>query len=264
MNLNIKGKCALVFCASRGIGQGITEALAREGVNLILVSRNRERLHSIKAELETRFNVAVNVISLDITHQEAKTALQDQLKALDIHVDILINIPASPESGSAVETSAEVFEKYFSHMVGFFIDTSRYLGNMMAKNGWGRIITVTSSGVSQPINNLVVSNSLRAAMVNWNKTFSDEISRYGVTVNNAVPGRIQTDRVDEIDRNNAIRNGCSVEEVRASSFNSIPVGRYGTVDEFSSLVTYLCGRSSSYITGTSIRVDGGLIKGTSH
>lgn len=132
----------------------------------------------------------------------------------------------------------------------------------MQKNGWGRIITVGSSGVLQPIPNMVMSNTLRSGVVAWTKTMSNAVAKDGITVNSLVPGRIHTERVNELDAIAAKRMNKTSAEAATASRATIPMGRYGTVEEFASVAAFLASQQASYITGSVIRCDGGIIKST--
>jgi len=130
----------------------------------------------------------------------------------------------------------------------------------MRERGWGRILAIASSGVVQPIPNLVISNALRSSIVGWSKTLASEVAKDGVTVNLVLPGRIQTDRVEELDAANAKAQGRSVEDIAAAARAAIPAGRYGRVEEFADVVCFLASEQASYITGSMIRVDGGAVR----
>ena len=131
----------------------------------------------------------------------------------------------------------------------------------MRERRWGRVVTIGSSGILQPIPGLALSNSVRGAIASWSKTLADEVAAQGVTVNMVLPGRIATDRVAELDAIRANNSGQSVEEIRAASCKTIPLGRYGKPTEFAAAVAFLCSAQASYITGSMMRVDGGLIRG---
>jgi 3-oxoacyl-[acyl-carrier protein] reductase len=137
--------------------------------------------------------------------------------------------------------------------------TGRLLPDMLER-GWGRIISIVSSGVEQPIANLALSNGIRAAIVGWSKTLATEVASRGVTVNVVLPGRIHTDRVDQLDQAAAQKQGKSTADIARESAASIPAGRYGRPDEFGDVVAFLASTRASYITGAKIRVDGGMIR----
>jgi 3-oxoacyl-[acyl-carrier protein] reductase len=174
-------------------------------------------------------------------------------------VDVLVNITGGPPPTPAAGQDPSLWNKYFAAMVLPTIAiTDRVLPKMKAR-AWGRIITSTSSGVVSPIPNLGISNSLRLSLVGWSKTLAREVARDGITANIILPGRIATDRIRFLDEAKAKREGRSIEEVRAESTASIPVGRYGNPEEYADAVAFLASNRASYITGSIIRVDGGLI-----
>jgi len=156
--------------------------------------------------------------------------------------------------------SADKLDTFFQSMVLRVISLTNALLPQMREQGWGRILTVASSGVIEPIPNLALSNTLRGALVGWNKTLATEIAGSGVTANMLLPGRILTDRIEELDGANAKRLGKSLEEIREASVKTIPAGRLGTVEEFGAAGAFLCSEPASYITGTMLRVDGGAAK----
>ena len=141
-----------------------------------------------------------------------------------------------------------------------FSITNALLPNMISQK-WGRVITIGSSGIEQPIPNLALSNGVRGAIAGWSKSLANEVASDGITVNMVLPGRVATDRLRELDEGKAQRVGQSLEEVENEAKNSIPAGRYGLPEEFASVTTFLCSEAASYVTGSMIRVDGGLTKG---
>lgn len=176
-------------------------------------------------------------------------------------VDIVINNTGGPPPASAVEASRADWLIQFEMMAAnLFHLTGRLLPPMRARR-WGRIITLTSSGVEQPIPRLAISNAVRSAIVGWSKTLADEVAADGVTVNVLLPGRIHTQRVDELDANAAKRSERSPADIAAASAASIPLGRYGRPDEFADVAVFLASERASYVTGSKIRVDGGAIRG---
>jgi 3-oxoacyl-[acyl-carrier protein] reductase len=176
-------------------------------------------------------------------------------------VDVLVNITGGPPPTPAMGQDPALWTKHFQAMVVSVIAiTDRVLPGMKSR-GWGRIITSTSSGVVAPIPNLGISNALRLSLVGWSKTLSREVARDGITANIVVPGRIATDRIRFLDEAKAKREGRPVEVVSAESTASIPVGRYGNPEEYADTVAFLASTRASYITGSVIRIDGGLIAG---
>ena len=174
-------------------------------------------------------------------------------------VDILVNNTGGPPPTTASGQDPELWSKHFQAMVLSVIAiTDRVLPNMRARH-WGRVITSTSSGVVAPIPNLAISNALRLSLVGWSKTLAREVAKEGVTANVVVPGRIATSRIKFLDEARAKREGRSVEAVLAESAGSIPVGRYGKPEEYADVVAFLASERAAYITGSVIRVDGGMI-----
>lgn len=254
MDLGISGKRALVMGASRGLGRAVAEALLAEGVQVIAVARRTEAIEAWAGKTP-----ALTAIAADLSEIESIDALADQVLAQG-GVDILINNSGGPPPGAAAGMARGDWLAQFEAMAAnLFHLTGRLLPSMRTQ-GWGRIVTIASSGVEQPIVNLALSNGIRAAVVGWSKTLAAEVAGDGVTVNIVMPGRIQTSRVDELDAAAANRTGSTPEAVRKASAAAIPAGRYGRPEEFASMVAYLASQNASYVTGSRLRVDGGAIR----
>ncbi|WHA43779.1 SDR family oxidoreductase [Agrobacterium larrymoorei] len=251
MDLGISGKSALVLGASRGLGAAIAASLAAEGVKVYAAARNAGNIEK-----------ADNIIPLtvDLSDKASVSALIDTLRQKG-GVDILVNNSGGPKAGPAVGQSADGWVSAFEMMAtSIFTITDAMLEGMISRK-WGRIITVGSSGVEQPIPNLALSNGVRAAVAGWSKTLAAEVAQHGITVNMILPGRIDTDRVRELDGIKAKNTGADIEAVQEASKKDIPVGRYGKPEEFAAVATFLASAKASYVTGSSVRVDGGMIKG---
>lgn len=260
MDLGLADKTALVLASSRGLGLGIAEALAAEGATVMLVGRTAERIKANAEAITARGKGKAYGIAADL----AAAGAVDEIVALAEktlgRIDILINNTGGPPAKPAVEVAADEWVKHFKAMVEpVFAITAKVLPGMRARK-WGRILTVASSGVEQPIPNLALSNALRSSIVGWSKTLSAEVAKDGVTVNMILPGRIATDRIRELDEANAQRSGKSMEEVQAASIATIPAGRLGTAAEFGATAAFLCSEQAAYITGSKIRVDGGATR----
>lgn len=250
MDFGISGKTALVLGASRGLGAAIAKGLAAEGVTVYAAARSIDKIEA---------SDRMHPIAVDLSDKASVAALIATMKEKG-GVDILVNNSGGPKAGPAVGQAQESWASAFEMMAtSIFAITDAMLEGMTARK-WGRIITIGSSGVVQPIPNLALSNGVRAAVAGWSKTLAGEVARHGVTVNMILPGRIDTDRVRELDGIKAGNTGATVEQVQASSRNEIPAGRYGQPEEFAAVATFLASAQASYVTGASIRVDGGMIR----
>ncbi|MCA1951430.1 MAG: SDR family oxidoreductase [Hyphomicrobiales bacterium] len=258
MDLGLKGRVALVTAASGGLGAAIAAELAAEGARVAISGTNPEKLEAIAGAIRSRGGVVLPLVwdLADLGRIEPAIA---EIEAAFGPIEILVNNTGGPPPSPAAGQSQEVWRRHFEAMVlSVLAITDRVLPGMKAA-GWGRIITCTSSGVIAPIPNLGISNTLRAALVGWSKTLSRELARDGITANILAPGRILTDRVRAIDANQARREGRTPEEVAAASAAAIPAGRYGDPAEFAAAAAFLASTRASYITGSTIRVDGGAL-----
>ncbi len=258
MDLGIKGRVAVVLGAGGGLGGAIARSLAAEGVSIAVCDTNaqaaQETVISIHAAHGTAEAFVFDLASLQAT-ADAIQSIQKKLGA----VDILINNSGGPPPGKISGLTPDVWRQYFDSMVLSLMKiTDQVLPGMQQRN-WGRIITSTSSGVVAPIDNLGISNALRLALVGWNKTLAREVAPFGITANIVLPGRIATSRIAQLDAARATREGRNATDVSADSAASIPLKRYGRVEEYGDTVTFLASERASYITGSTIRVDGGLI-----
>lgn len=259
MDLGLKDKTALVLGAGGGLGGAIARALAAEGARVAVADIDRdaaERTASAIASMGGRA-LALTWDLADLTQIEGHvTAIEAQLGS----VDILVNNTGGPPPTPAAGQGPELWSRNFQSMVLSVIAvTDRVLPGMRARK-WGRIITSTSSGVVSPIPNLGISNALRLSLVGWSKTLAREVGRDGITANIVLPGRIATGRITFLDEQKAKREGRSVAEVSAESTSAIPVGRYGDPKEYADVVAFLASTRASYVTGSVIRIDGGLIQ----
>jgi 3-oxoacyl-[acyl-carrier protein] reductase len=260
MDLQLIGKRAVVMASSRGLGRGIADVLAREGAHVILSGRSEDRLAQAAAEINARGQGKARYVVADLAETGAAKTIHDAAVAALGGVDILVNNTGGPPLAAMAETPVESLRSQFDAMIVRVIELSCLALPAMRQARWGRILTVASSGVVQPIPNLGLSNTLRPALVGWSKTLAGEVGRDGVTVNVLLPGRIHTERVDEIDGAAAKRQGKPVAEVAAASHATIPLGRYGTVEEFAAVAAFLVSGPASYVTGSMVRCDGGLIR----
>ena len=258
MDMGLSGKTALVLGAGGGLGRAIAKALAREGARVGAADVNAAALAPTLQDI-----VEVGSEGLPLVWDLSDLSLIDQqvttLERAFGPIDILINNTGGPPPTPAAGQSAEVWSKHFNSMVLCVIAiTDRILPGMRERK-WGRIVTSTSSGVVAPIANLGISNALRLTLVGWSKTLAREVGRDGITSNIVLPGRVATNRILFLDKAKADREQRSVEDITAESNGSIPIGRYGRPEEYADVVTFLASERASYITGSVVRVDGGLI-----
>jgi len=258
MDLQIAGKSALVFGAGGGLGGAIAQSLAAEGARVIVADIDAEAAARRVAAIVAAGGAAQAML-WDIADLSVLSARLAEVEALQGGVDILVNNTGGPPPTLAHGQPPEIWSKHFDSMVRSVIAVTDAVLPGMKARGWGRVITSTSSGVVAPIANLGISNALRLALVGWSKTLAREVGRHGITANIVLPGRIATGRIVFLDEQKAAREGRPVAEVTAESTGTIPVGRYGEPREYGDAVAFLASARASYITGSVLRIDGGLI-----
>lgn len=258
MDLGLKDKVALVLGAGGGLGGAIARSLAAEGAKLALADVSAEGLARIAAEVKGLGAEAIT-LEWDLADLAAIETNVARIEAELGPVQVLVNNTGGPPPTPAAGQDPTLWAKHFNAMVLSVIAlTDRVLPGMKAA-GWGRVVTSTSSGVVAPIPNLGISNALRSTLLGWSKTLSREVARDGITANIILPGRIATSRIRFLDEQKAKREGRDVAQVEAESTGSIPAGRYGEPQEYGDAVAFLASTRASYINGSVIRVDGGLI-----
>ncbi|HEV2486022.1 MAG TPA: SDR family oxidoreductase [Terracidiphilus sp.] len=258
MEFGLKDKTALVLGGGGGLGRAISIALAGEGAKVAVADIDPKAIAETQAALASIGGNSIGLVwdlaDLSLIDAHVKR-IENELESVGVLVNITGGPPPTPASGQ----DPALWTKYFQSMVLSVIAITDRVLPKMRENKWGRIITSTSSGVVSPIPNLAISNALRLSLVGWSKTLAREVGKDGITANIILPGRIATDRIKFLDEAKAKREGRSVEEVAAESAGSIPLGRYGKPEEYASAVAFLASESAAYITGSVIRVDGGLI-----
>lgn len=257
MDLGLRNRRAVIMGSGKGLGRAIAGALAAEGADLYLAGRHEDVLIEAALEIEQETARKPEIRVCDLTRQPDIEKLIGSIG----HADILVNNCGGPPAGPVSGVSDDEWLKQFEAIFLSTIRMTRGFLPGMRERKWGRILTIVSSGVIQPIPNLGISNSIRLALVGWSKTLATEVASEGVTVNCIAPGRIHTDRVDQLDAAAAQRLNKSVEQVRLDSRESMPIGRYGRVGEFAAAAAFLVSEPASYLTGSVHRVDGGLIRG---
>lgn len=256
MDLNLKGKKALVTGASLGLGKAVAIALAEEGVQLYLNSRSLENLQNAAEQIKQQTGIEPVLIDADLVAQEGL----DKIATSISDIDILISNAGGPPPGKFVDHD----DKTWHNANQLVLESARKLTSIvisgMIKRKFGRLIYITSIGVLQPIDDLILSNTYRAAVTGMCKTISNTYAQYGITANCVCPGYTATDRLKSLAKKRSEETGITPEEVLKGFASQVPVGRIGEPKELAALITFLASEKASYITGTSIPVDGGFIK----
>ena len=253
MDLNLSGRRALVCGSSQGMGRSIAEELARNGAKITLLARNEERLQQVLQGLAGQGHDYL-VANFDDLAQ-VKSAVSTASENGAYH--ILINNTGGPAPGPLAEASIDQFEQAMSRHLHVSQILVQSLLAGMKKDSYGRIVNIISTSVKIPIANLGVSNTVRGAMASWAKTLATELGPYGVTVNNILPGFINTARIDSLIASKSKASGLAEEKIKKEMEESIPAKRFGEPSEIADYAAFLCSPSGAYISGTSLRVDGG-------
>lgn len=263
MNLDLTGKNAFVGGSSKGLGKATAFELARLGANITLVGRDEPALMQNLIDLSFIGNGEQrhDYVAVDFSHPEkVKTAVERHIKKTNKIYHILVNNTGGPAAGKIQDAQEDDFLKAFeSHLVCNHVLTKLFLEGMK-KEGYGRIINIISTSVKQPLPNLGVSNTIRAAVANWAKTLANELGEYGITVNNVLPGATETDRHRNLIQARSEKTGLSTEKIEEEMLREIPLRRFGKPEELGSAVAFLASPAASYITGINVPVDGGRTK----
>jgi len=259
MNLNLRGKNALVGGSSKGIGRAVAVELALLGANVTLVARNASALSEVLGSLDVSMGQQHNFLVADFAdpadlHKKAHSLVDTR----PIH--ILINNTGGPPGGPAAEAAGQAFLQAFNnHLICNHI-LMQLTTPCMKAEGYGRIINIISTSVKQPIEGLGVSNTIRGAVANWSKTLATELGPYGITVNNVLPGATRTGRLEEIANANAAKSGSTADAVFDNWQKEIPLRRIADPSEVAAAVAFLASPAASYISGINLPVDGGRTK----
>lgn len=260
MDLGLKGKSALIAASSKGLGKAIALELAREGADVVITSRNEDQLRKTADEIEAISGAKVATCVADVTKSKDIQALIQFTVAEHEGIDILVTNAGGPPAGSFDDFGDEDWENAFQLNLLSMIRLIRGALPYMRRKKSGRIVNLASSSFKQPIDNLILSNTFRTAIVGLSKSLSVELGRDGILINTIGPGRIATDRIVSLDMTYAAKTGLSPDEVRSRSVGQIPLGRYGTPEEFAKVVAFLVSEANTYVTGQAFLVDGGLVK----
>jgi 3-oxoacyl-[acyl-carrier protein] reductase len=260
MNLGLKGKVALVAAASRGLGRAVAEELAAEGAVLVLCSRKAETINQTANEIAQATGADVLALPADVSKaDDVATLVRSGIQRFG-RIDILVTNGGGPPAGQFESFSQEQWEAAARLTLFSAVELARNVLPGMKERGWGRILNITSIAVKQPVEDLILSNSLRAAVTGFARTLANEVATFGITVNNIMPGYTRTERIEELSRMMADREGITPAEFVGRWEREIPMRRLGEPREFAALAAFLVSARASYITGTSIPVDGGWIR----
>lgn len=262
MDLGIRDKVAIVAASSKGLGKAIALGLAEEGVKLTICSRGKESLEKTAEEIKAKTTVEVLAVQADVSRiEDIKKIVSETINRYST-VHILVNNAGGPPFGNFLDFSQEDWQKTLDLNLLSTINFTREIIPYMREQKWGRIINITSVAVKQPIDGLILSNTARAGVIGFAKTVSNEFARDNILVNNVCPGRILTDRIIHLAEERAKRDKKNLEDMIYSMEQDIPIGRIGKPEELADLVVFLASERASYVTGTTIQVDGGVVKGT--
>ncbi len=262
MDLGLRGKTAIVAASSKGLGRACALSLSKEGVNVTIFSRNLDNIRRAAEEIQKESKHPILALQGDVTNpDDLKRIVKATIERFS-SIHILVNNAGGPPPGNFLDLNEDDWKAAIGLNLYSTINLTKAVLPYMIKQKWGRIVNITSIAVKQPIDGLILSNTVRTGVIGLAKTLSNELAKYNILVNNVCPGRLLTDRIKELAQNRAEKEGKTVEEILKEMESDIPLGRIGDPSELASLVTFLSSERASYITGTTIQVDGGLVKST--
>jgi len=261
MDLGLQGRVAMVLASSKGLGRAIALGFAREGARVTICARGQEALDETKRQIEDETGVGILALTLDVSLRESHTKLVEETLSRFGQIDVLVNNSGGPPAGNPLTLPDSSWQEALDlNLLSTVFMTKEVIPHMMPRR-WGRVINLTSYSVKQPVDSLVLSNMARAGVVGFAKTLASELAPHNITVNNICPGVFSTDRHHELARGRAQKLGIDLEEYLAQQASSIPVKRFGEPAELADLVVFLSSERASYITGTTLQIDGGLVRG---
>jgi 3-oxoacyl-[acyl-carrier protein] reductase len=261
MELGLEGKVAWVLGASSGLGRAAARSLAAEGAQVAISARNPQALQEAASQIEAEAQGLCRAFPLDVTNSDAIYDVHESVAAEMGPVNILVSNAGGPPAGTFDSLDTEQLRAAFDLTLASAWHLAKAVRPGMERAGGGSIIFITSTSVKEPISNLLFSNMMRPAVVGMAKTMSQELGPAGIRVCCVAPGRIDTPRVNELDEGPARESGKTVAEIRAAREATIPIGRYGRPEEIGDVVAFLASDRASYMTGTTVVVDGGALRG---
>ena len=259
MRINLEGKNALVGGSSKGIGKAIAKRLAASGANVTLMARDEKKLNETISKLDNKQGQNHQSLIVDFSNYDDFSKIISSFFSQN-KIDVLVNNTQGPPAGGAIEKNLEDYQVAFDLLFKCSVLASKLALKHMQDVNWGRIINVASISVKEPLNYLVLSNSIRAALVTWAKSLSVDVAKNNITVNNILTGYFDTERIEQLNSKKAEKMGIPISEVRKAMEESVPMKRIGKPEEYANLVCFLASDQASYITGTNIPIDGGLLK----
>ncbi len=260
MDLGLEGRVAIVAAASKGLGRAVAEELAREGASVAICARTASALEQAAAQIHKSTGRETFHQAVDVTNQAAVSQFVAAVEERFGRLDICITNSGGPPSKLFADTNPGDWRSAVELLLMGAVFFAKDALPLMQKNKWGRFITITSSAVKQPVDGLLLSNSVRAAVTGLARTLANEYAAYGITINNVCPGYTRTARLDGLAAAISTRTGTQTEAVFADWTRQIPAGRIGTPEEFAAVVTFLASERASYVNGASIAVDGGMVR----
>jgi 3-oxoacyl-[acyl-carrier protein] reductase len=259
VDLGLKGRVALVAASSRGLGRACAAAFAREGADVAICARGKEDLRAAEAEM-VELGVRVHAVVADLSiSEDCRRFVQGSYDALG-RVDVLVNNNGGPPSGAFDSFSEDDYRNALELNLMSTVRCTLAAVPLMRRGGWGRVVNITSVAAKQPLEGLVLSNTSRVGVVGFGKTLATALAREGITVNTVCPGPTFTDRIRSLAMQRAERERISFDEAVKVYLTDIPMGRLGKPEEVAALVTFLAGEPASFITGTTIQADGGMVR----
>ena len=260
MDTGLKDKTVLITASSMGIGKAVAEMFAEEGCKIAISSRSKENLLSTAKELKEKYAIEPFWSVCDLNKQKDIENTFSAVNAQFGNIDILVNNCGGPVPGLFQQLDEEDWNNAYEQVLLSAVRFSRLVLPGMMGNNWGRIINLTSISVKQPVDNLILSNSIRAGVTGFTKSLSNEVARFNITVNNVAPGMTLTGRLYELAVVEAKEKGKSHEEILVEMSKRVPLNRLARPEEIASVVVFLASKQASYVTGITIQVDGGYIK----
>lgn len=260
MDLGLKNKIAIVAASSKGLGRACAFSLASEGAKVTIFSRKKDEIEKTASEIRKSTGAEILPLSADVSVKHDIERVVNSTIERFFDVDIVVNNAGGPPFGYFDDFDLDQWQHAVELNLFSTINMINLTLPFMKKNNWGRIINITSISVKQPIDGLILSNTVRSGIIGLAKTLSNELASYKITVNNVCPGRILTDRIVQLANNRAESQNKNYDDVIRDMEKDIPLGRLGKPEELGSYVAFLASEKASYITGTTLQVDGGAVK----